>query len=48
MRRAFARRFAVSPGDYRARFSRRDPRAGIDLDLLTDAWSGSGAARAED
>ena len=46
MRRAFARRFAVSPGDYRARFSRRDPRTELDLDLLTDAWSGSGSAEA--
>jgi transcriptional regulator GlxA family with amidase domain len=48
MRRAFSRHFAVSPGDYRARFSRRDPRTEIDLDLLTDAWSGSGAARTLD
>ncbi len=39
MRRAFARRFGVSPTDYRARFSRRDPEAEIDLDLLTDAWA---------
>ena len=37
MRRAFARRFGVSPTDYRARFSRRDPRPEIDLALLTDA-----------
>ena len=42
MRRAFARRFGVSPTDYRARFSRRDPGAEIDLDLLTDAWAGGG------
>ena len=44
MRRAFARRFGVSPTDYRARFSRRDPRAGIDLDLLTDNWSANAPA----
>lgn len=38
MRRAFARRFGVSPSDYRARFSRRDPQAEIALDLLTDVY----------
>ena len=43
MRRAFARRFGVSPSDYRARFSRRDPPMEIDLDLLTDAWLNSSA-----
>ena len=45
MRRAFARRFAVSPTDYRARFSRRDPEAEIDLDLLTDAWAAGSPPR---
>ncbi|HEY5712881.1 MAG TPA: helix-turn-helix domain-containing protein [Allosphingosinicella sp.] len=43
MRRAFARRFGVSPTEYRARFSRRDPSADVDLDLLTDAWPGAEA-----
>lgn len=41
MRRAFARRFGVSPSDYRARFSQPAPQAGIALDLLTDAWTGA-------
>ena len=45
MRRAFARRFGVSPTDYRARFSRRDPRAEVELDLLTDAYGLAGAPR---
>ena len=41
MRRAFARRFGVNPTSYRERFSRRDPGKEIELDLLTDAWSGT-------